>query len=176
MPGDDGYENTMINRAYVQRMARYNRWQNENLYGVADRLTAEERQRERGAFFGSIHKTLSHLLWGDQIWMSRFAASPKPQGNIAQSVALYAEWEGLKSKRADFDRRIVAWADYIEPDWLAAEQTFFSGAIGREVPKPRWVLVTHMFNHQTHHRGQVHCMLTQAGRRPSDTDLTFMAE
>jgi len=176
MPGDDGYENTMINRAYVQRMARYNRWQNENLYGVADRLTAEERQRERGAFFGSIHKTLSHLLWGDQIWMSRFAAAPKPQGNIAQSVALYAEWEGLKSKRADFDRRIIAWADYIEPDWLAAEQTFFSGAIGREVTKPRWVLVTHMFNHQTHHRGQVHCMLTQAGRRPSDTDLTFMAE
>ena len=176
MPGDDGYENTMINRAYVQRMARYNRWQNENLYGVADRLTAEERQRERGAFFGSIHKTLRHLLWGDQIWMSRFAAAPKPQGSIAQSVALYAEWEGLKSKRADFDRRIVAWADYIEPDWLAAEQTFFSGAIGREVTKPRWVLVTHMFNHQTHHRGQVHCMLTQAGRRPSDTDLTFMAE
>ena len=129
MPGDDGYENTMINRAYVQRMARYNRWQNENLYGVADRLTAEERQRERGAFFGSIHKTLSHLLWGDQIWMSRFAAAPKPQGSIAQSVALYAEWEGLKSKRADFDRRIIAWADYIEPDWLAAEQTFFSGAI-----------------------------------------------
>jgi hypothetical protein len=51
----------MIDRAYVQRMARYNRWQNENLYGVADGLPDEERRRERGAFFGSIHKTLSHL-------------------------------------------------------------------------------------------------------------------
>jgi uncharacterized damage-inducible protein DinB len=166
----------MIDRAYVQRMARYNRWQNENLYGVADRLTAEERQRERGAFFGSIHKTLSHLLWGDQTWLSQFAAAPKPEGNIAASVALYGDWEDLKSKRTDFDRPIIAWADRIEPDWLAAEQTFFSGAIGREVTQPRWVLVTHMFNHQTHHRGQVHCMLTQAGVRPSDTDLTFLPE
>ena len=62
----------MIDPAYVQRMARYNRWQNANLYGVADTLSDEERRRERGAFFGSIHKTLSHLLWGDRIWMSRF--------------------------------------------------------------------------------------------------------
>ena len=176
MPGHDGYESIMIDRAYIQRLARYNRWQNENLYGVADRLTAEERQRERGAFFGSIHKTLSHLLWGDQTWMSRFAAAPKPEGNIAASVALYADWEDLKSKRAEFDRVMIAWADRIEPDWLAAEQTYFSGAIGREVTKPRWVLVTHMFNHQTHHRGQVHCMLTQAGGRPSDTDLPFLPE
>src|SRR5262249_22591539 len=137
----------MIDRAYVQRLARYNCWQNGNLYGVADRLTGPERQRERSAFFGSIHKTLSHLLWADQIWMSRFDAATKPGGNIAQSVVLYADWEDLKSKRADFDQCIIAWADHIQPDWLAAEQTFFSGAIGREVTQPRWVLVTHMFNH-----------------------------
>ena len=73
----------MIDRAYVQRMARYNRWQNENLYGVADRLSAEERCLERGAFFGSIHKTLNHLLWGDRSWMSRFTDMPKPQGGTA---------------------------------------------------------------------------------------------
>ncbi len=166
----------MIDRSYVQRMARYNRWQNDNLYGVADRLSADERQRERGAFFGSIHKTFSHLLWGDQMWMSRFTAAPLPQANIAQSVTLHADWEKLKSDRADFDRGIIAWADGIEPDWLDAEQTFFSNAIGRELTRPRWVLVTHMFNHQTHHRGQVHCMLTQAGVRPSDTDLSVMPE
>jgi uncharacterized damage-inducible protein DinB len=164
----------MIDRAYVQRMALYNRWQNENLYGIADRLSVEERQRERGAFFGSIHKTLSHLLWGDQIWMSRFTDMPKPEGGIPESVALYADWETLKSERAAFDRKILDWASTVQPAWLAADQTYFSGAVGREVTKPRWVLVTHMFNHQTHHRGQVHCMLTQAGGRPSDTDLPFM--
>ena len=69
----------MIDPAYVQRMARYNRWQNANLYGVADTLPDEERRRERGAFFGSIHKTLSHLLWGDQVWMSRFTDVQRPE-------------------------------------------------------------------------------------------------
>ena len=75
----------MIDPAYVQRMARYNRWQNANLYGVADTLSDEERRRERGAFFGSIHKTLSHLLWGDRIWMSRFTPEvEKPQVGIPE--------------------------------------------------------------------------------------------
>ena len=72
----------MIDHGYVQRMARYNRWQNENLYGVADALSDAERRRERGAFFGSIHATFSHLLWADQIWMSRLAGSPRPEGGI----------------------------------------------------------------------------------------------
>jgi uncharacterized damage-inducible protein DinB len=166
----------MIDGAYVQRMARYNRWQNDNLYGTADRLSDDERRRERGAFFGSIHKTLSHLLWGDHTWMSRFTDIPKPPGGIPESVSLYSDWEALKRERKDFDASMIAWADTIEPAWLAAEQTFYSGASKREWTHPRWVLVTHMFNHQTHHRGQVHSMLTQAGGKPSDTDLTFLPD
>jgi uncharacterized damage-inducible protein DinB len=164
----------VIDRAYVQRMARYNRWQNENLFGVVDRLSAEERERERGAFFGSIHKTLSHLLWGDQIWMSRFTNVPKPQAGIPESVTLYPDWSRLKAERVSFDQRIIDWADTAEDAWLAAEQTYFSAATKREWTRPRWMLVAHMFNHQTHHRGQVHCMLTQAGGRPYDTDLPVM--
>jgi uncharacterized damage-inducible protein DinB len=166
----------MIDRAYVQRMARYNRWQNENLYGTADRLSAEERCRERGAFFGSIHKTLSHLLWGDQSWMSRFTDLPRPQVGIPDSVTLYPDWEKLKALRADFDRKILDWADSVDDAWLAEDMTYYSGATKREWTRPRWALVTHMFNHQTHHRGQVHGMLTQAGSRPSDTDLPFMPD
>ena len=129
----------MIDGAYVQRMARYNRWQNENLYDVADRLSAEERRRARGAFFGSIENTLNHLLWGDQIWMSRFADTPKPKGGIAESVSLYGDWEMLKSARADFDQTIIDWADTVQPEWLAGDLTYFSGAIGREVTAPRSV-------------------------------------
>lgn len=166
----------MIDRAYVQRMARYNRWQNENLYGVADRLSDEERRRERGAFFGLIHKTLSHLLWADRIQMSRFTDVPRPPGGISESVSLYPDWNTLTDERARFDGTIINWADAVEPSWLAADHTYYSGAIKRELTKPRWVLVTHMFNHQTHHRGQVHCLLTQAGGRPHDTDLPFMPE
>ncbi len=146
----------MIDRAYAQRMARYNRWQNQNLYGVADGLSGEERGRERGAFFGSIHKTLSHLLWGDQIWMSRFTDVPKPQAGIPESVSLYPDWPGLKAERVRFDQTIIDWADTIEEAWLAAEQTYYSAATKRELTRPRGLLITHMFNHQTHHRGQVH--------------------
>jgi uncharacterized damage-inducible protein DinB len=166
----------MIDRAYVQRMARYNRWQNENLYGVADTLSDDERRKERGAWFGSIHKTLSHLLWGDKIWMSRFTDLPKPDVGIPGSVSLFPDWHKLKAERIDFDQTIVGWADVVDDRWLAADQTFFSAATQREWTRPRWMLVTHMFNHQTHHRGQVHSMLTQAGGRPSDTDLTVMPE
>src|SRR5262249_6671309 len=135
-----------------------------------------ERRRARGAFFGSIENTLNHLLWGDRIWMSRFAGTPKPPGGIPQSVSLYGDWGTLKSARADFDRTIIDWADAVQPEWLAGDMTYFSGAIGREVTAPRWVLVTHLFNHQTHHRGQVHCLLTPAGGRPSDTDLPFLQD
>ena len=166
----------MIDRAYVQRMARYNRWQNENLYGVADRLSDEERRKERGAFFGSIHKTLSHLLWADRIQMSRFTDVPRPPVGIPESVSLYPDWNALKHERAGFDGTIIVWADAVDTSWLATDLTYYSGAIKRELTKPRWVLVAHMFNHQTHHRGQVHCLLTQAGGRPHDTDLPFMPE
>ena len=166
----------MIDVAYVQRMARYNRWQNENLYGVADGLSDDERRRERGAFFGSIHKTLNHLLWGDRVWLSRFADTPKPEVGIPDSVALHAEWETLRRERAAFDKVMEDWAGRIDQSWLARDLTWFSLAIKREVKKPNWQLVTHLFNHQTHHRGQVHCMLTQAGGKPHDTDLFVMPE
>src|SRR3954463_8410679 len=116
----------MIDPAYVQRMARYNRWQNANLYGVADTLSDEERRRERGAFFGSIHKTLSHLLWGDCTWMSRFSDVPKPAVGIAGSVTLYPDWEGLKRDRAAMDRKIIDWSDGVDKTRLAGGYSWFS--------------------------------------------------
>jgi uncharacterized damage-inducible protein DinB len=164
----------MIDAAYVQRMARYNRWQNENLYGAADTLSDVERRRARGAFFGSIHATLNHLLWGDRIWMSRLAGTAKPEGGIPQSVALYEDWSDLKRERAAFDGVIVDWADRLDDAWLEGELAYYSGAIKADLRRPKWLLVTHMFNHQTHHRGQVHCMLTQAGSKPGDTDLPLL--
>jgi uncharacterized damage-inducible protein DinB len=164
----------MIDAAYVQRMARYNRWQNENLYGAADTVSDAERRRARGAFFGSIHATLNHLLWGDRIWMSRLAGTAKPEGGIPQSVSLYEDWNDLKRERAAFDAVIVDWADRLEDTSLEGDLAYFSGAIKADLRKPKWLLVTHMFNHQTHHRGQVHCMLTQAGSKPGDTDLPLL--
>ena len=166
----------MIDAAYIQRMARYNRWQNDNLYGAADRLPDDDRRRDRGAFFGSIHDTLNHLLWGDTAWMSRFTDVPKPVASIRESVSLFAAWDDLKRERARMDAKMLSWADTVDPAWLVADYTWFSAAAQREVTKPTWQLIVHMFNHQTHHRGQVHAMLTQAGGKPSDTDLFLMPE
>jgi uncharacterized damage-inducible protein DinB len=155
-------------------MADYNCWQNGNLYGAADRLTDGERKQPRGAFFGSIHATLNHLLWGDQIWMSRFAGTPRPNvPGIPESVAMFESWDELRRERQAFDRVIIDWAGSLDAGWLEGDLEWFSGAAGRELARPKWLLVTHMFNHQTHHRGQVHCMLTQAGAKPGTTDLPF---
>ena len=164
----------MITPAYVRAMADYNRWQNSNLYGAADALADAVRKEQRGAFFGSIHGTLSHLLWADQVWMSRFAGTPRPKAaGIPESAGMVESWDELKRERIAFDDVIIAWADKLDPTWLEGDLTWFSGASKRERTKPKALLVAHFFNHQTHHRGQVHCMLTQCGVKPGDTDLPF---
>ena len=164
----------MITVDYVRTMASYNSWQNENLYGAAGTLTDAQRKEQRGAFFGSIHGTLNHLLWADQMWMSRFAGTPKPNApGIAGSSAMFEVWADIVRERRAFDQVMIAWATNLDSQWLENDLTWLSGAAGREVTKPKWLLVTHLFNHQTHHRGQVHCMLTQCGAKPGATDLPF---
>jgi uncharacterized damage-inducible protein DinB len=155
-------------------MARYNAWQNANLYGAAAGLSDAERRRDRGAFFGSIHATLSHLLWGDTVWMSRFDGWEKPEGGISGSAEFEGDWDRLAERRREADARIRDWAGRVTPGWLASELTFYSGVLGREVSTPAALCAVHFFNHQTHHRGQVHAMLTAAGARPGDTDLFVM--
>ena len=161
----------MMRPAYVQRMARYNCWQNENLYTSADRLSDAERRSDRGAFFKSIHGTLSHILWGDGQWMSRFEKQELPPGGIKEYATLFPDWDGLKAKRVAMDAFIVMWADGLKDKSLEGDISWFSNAAQRDVTKPAWEVLAHFFNHQTHHRGQVHAMLTQAGGKPYDTDI-----
>lgn len=165
----------MITPAHTQLMARYNRWQNQSLYAAADQLSDAERKLDQGAFFGSIHATLSHLLWGDRVWLNRFAGTPQPAARSPKdSVQSLMPWDDLKRERKDFDETILAWSQKLEPAWLEGDLTWYSGAAGREISRPRWLLVTHLFNHQTHHRGQVHAMLTRLGARPEATDLMLI--
>ncbi|MFT5486412.1 MAG: putative damage-inducible protein DinB [Paracoccaceae bacterium] len=166
----------MITAEYIRTMAEYSAWQNESVFGAADTLDDAERRRDRGAFFGSIHATLNHLLWGDQIWMSRFAGTPEPKSpTIPESVDQIGDWEELKRERISFDGVITNWADAVEPKWLGGTLTWFSVAANHEISAPLGLLVTHMFNHQTHHRGQANAMLTAAGAKPDDTDLMLLA-
>ncbi|MEL6583693.1 MAG: DinB family protein [Pseudomonadota bacterium] len=165
----------MITPDWVRMMARYTAWQNQSICSAANALPNADRQAPRGAFFGSIEGTLNHLLWGDRMWMSRFAGTPKPSApSIAESVNEVPEWPQFLMARAEMDQMIAAWAASVTEEDLAGDLTWYSGAAGREVSKPMAFLVTHFFNHATHHRGQVHAMLTASGARPDDTDLFLM--
>ena len=164
----------MIDTGYVRLMARYGTWQNESLIAAADTLDGDARRLGRGAFFGSIENTLNHLLWGDRIWLSRFSDSPPPDGGIAASVSLAPDWSSYKAERRETDAAITSWASAITDRDLQGDLAWHSGAIGQEIVRPVALLVVHLFNHQTHHRGQVHAMLTAAGARPEATDLPFM--
>jgi uncharacterized damage-inducible protein DinB len=147
----------LVTPSFVRTMAAYNAEMNRRIYAAAQRLPETARRLERGAFWGSIHGTLCHLLWGDQIWMSRFDGWPKPAVGIKESRMLVADFAELSRARSDADRGISSWAEGL--------------AANRELRQPRSLLVTHFFNHQTHHRGQVHAMITACGEETGDTDL-----
>ena len=157
-------------------MARYNAWQNEGLRRAIEALDMEVLQAGRGAFFGSIWGTANHLLWADQLWMSRFDGGPAPEGGIKESPGLCATPGIWEAERFRTDGRIRLWADALDAVDLVGDLTWYSGMLGRELTKPVALCVTHFFNHQTHHRGQLHAMLTAAGVNMPDTDLIVMPE
>jgi uncharacterized damage-inducible protein DinB len=164
----------MISVAYVQTMARYNTWQNRNIYEAAKGLTDAQRKEDRGAFFGSIHATLNHILWADQMWLMRLGVAPQPAArSIPEGLAQFEDWETLTAKRSSFDSDIQDWADGLEPAALDGKLEWFSGSAGCRMSTPKAVVITHIFNHQTHHRGQVHAILTGFGIKPGVTDLPF---
>jgi uncharacterized damage-inducible protein DinB len=145
----------MVTRDWCRLMAAYNAEMNRRLYAAADRLEEAQRRADRGAFFGSVHGTLSHLLWGDTTWMSRFAGWAAPGVGIQGSTTLHADWERLKADRIAADARIEAWAATLDADWLGGTLSWFSGALQRDVSRPRWVLVTHFFKNISEERGVV---------------------
>ena len=164
----------MITPAYARGFAAYNSEMNRRIYAAAGRLSDGERRQGRGAFFGSIQGTLNHLLWADQAWMSRFAGWPKPAVPGTESAQLYDDFTEMRAKRIELDAGIEAWAKDLTEDWLEGELTWFSGIAQREVTAPKSIVLVHMFNHQTHHRGQAHALLTGAGEATGDTDLAFI--
>lgn len=166
----------MITDQYCRTMAQYNQWQNNNLRAIVDKMSDEELRLDRGAFFSSIFATMNHLLWGDQLWISRFDGGDGPSvgGDLHdQLTADKAQWDPLRDA---MDLRILAWANDLGPDDLSGDLTWYSGMLDRELTEPKALCVTHFFNHQTHHRGQIHAMLTAAGQKTEDTDLILMSK
>jgi uncharacterized damage-inducible protein DinB len=166
----------MISPDWCRMMAAYNAEMNRRLYAAADGLNASARQADGGAFWGSIQGTLCHVLWGDTTWMSRFAAWEKPSVGMKQSPVMITDWAELKSRRVVADRQIEAWAASLAPEDLALPLSWYSAIVARDVSMPCWIAVGHFFNHQTHHRGQAHALLTRAGAATGDTDLPWVLD
>jgi len=164
----------MITPHYVRALSAYNAEMNRRVYSAAARLSDEDRKLDRGAFFGSIHGTLNHLLWADAAWMSRFAGSPMPGEKPEQGNPIFGDFGEMQARRARIDADIGAWAADLTDAWLAGDLTWYSGMLKREMTGPKTALIIHMFNHQTHHRGQAHALLTAAGEDPGGTDIAFI--
>ncbi|WP_089994604.1 DinB family protein [Cognatiyoonia koreensis] len=156
-------------------MARYNTWQNSGLRDVVDKMSDAELRKDRGAFFGSVMATLNHLLWGDMIWMSRFDMGEAPPGGITESVHLTPTKAVWAAERFRMDGRITEWARHLKAIDLAGDLNW-TNTNGEAKTDRMWVCVTHFFNHQTHHRGQVHAMLTAAGQTLPATDIPALLD
>lgn len=155
-------------------MARYNAWQNKWLRGIVEPMSEEELTRDRGAFFGSIFGTLNHILWADMFWFYRLGLSEKPDVEAKdhkETTPTIAVWG---AERFKMDGQINEWARKVKAIDLTGDVVWRSSMKNKDMVNSRAACIMHMFNHQTHHRGQVHAMLTAAGQKTDDTDLLFM--
>lgn len=161
-----------MNAEQARVFARYNQWMNRKVYEACATLDDDERRRDRGAFFGSIHGTLNHLLVGDRIWMGRFTGEASGIQRLDQE--LFADFDALRAERERFDARIIEWAAHLGDADLARPFEFTGTTNPVRRRAPLWFILSHFFNHQTHHRGQVSTLLSQAGRDIGITDLSYL--
>jgi len=168
----------MVSPEWLAALARYNRWMNEKLCRIAGTLSDDVRKRDCGAFFKSIHGTFNHLLVADRIWLGRFQGVALPDGSLgpggirALDQELYSSFDEFCVERAATDAELSAWVEDLTPERLAA--TFVFQRLGQRNEVPLWWAVSHVFNHQTHHRGQITTLLNQLGHDPGVTDLYAM--
>lgn len=157
---------------HVRLMARYNSWMNGRLYTACEKLPDTDRKRDLGAFFGSIHGTLNHLLLADQIWLGRFAGKAPAITRLDQE--LYGLFRDLQVERWNTDFHLIEWAAKQTEQSLARDLEYVGIVEPVKKRVPLWLAATHLFNHQTHHRGQVTALLTRLGVDPGVTDLVAM--
>jgi uncharacterized damage-inducible protein DinB len=165
----------MISAAYCRLMARYNTWQNTSLVAAADGLDHEDRWKDRGAFFRSIAATLNHLYWADALMLERLKGNARPEESIQHSLTSPSDWDEFKALRSRRNEDIEAWSVRLRDADLNGMLVWYPGDGSTRIEKPKALCAVQLFNHQTHHRGQVHAMLTAAGAKPEPTDLHLLA-
>jgi len=158
-------------RRHFQMFADYNRWANAQVYDACSTLTNEEYRVDKGAFFGSAHRTLNHLLAADRIWMKRITGNGEAPN--ALDAVLHEEFGDLRLARVAEDRRIIDVVDGLSEDQLAASFTYTPISNPVPITQPLAPVLAHLFNHQTHHRGQVHTILTAMDKPSLVLDLVY---
>ena len=151
--------------------AAYNRWANARVYDAAEALTDKEWQKDTGAFFGSMMATLNHLVVADRIWMRRFTGlgeAPNALDTIVDRTLA-----GLRAARIAEDARISAWIDALQPLEFDGRFTYVTVTDIRTVSQRIAPALAHFFNHQTHHRGQAHTILTALGKPSLQLDMIY---
>ncbi len=170
----------MMQKETFQLFAQYNRWMNEKLFTASAKLSEEELRKDRGAFFGSVLGTLNHIFVGDIVWLKRFALSPHDFPSLKNLRAipipesldaiLFDNLDALREARQQLDADIVRFCDELTPEQLM-EKLDYKNFKGDNYADQLGLLIHHLFNHQTHHRGQATTLLSQVDIDVGPTDL-----
>ena len=158
-------------RQHFQMFASYNRWANTQIHEAASALDEDELNRNTGAFFGSMIGTLNHVLVADRIWLKRFTGEGAAASKL--DTILHPDLPSLRAARDAEDARIVAWIDSLGDKDFRGRFTYITVTDMRTVSQRLAPALAHFFNHQTHHRGQAHTILTSLGKPSLALDLIY---
>ena len=156
--------------SHFETLTAYNRWANTRLYEACAGLGDAARKRDRRAFFGSIHNTLNHILVGDRLWLDRVEGIDSDA--VTLDRVLFDDFDALRGARIAEDDRLGGVLANMDEERIAGDLAYRNVA-GEPFRTPMRLVLTHLFNHQTHHRGQVHGMLSHAGVPPPELDLIY---
>jgi uncharacterized damage-inducible protein DinB len=159
-------------KPHFSMLAHYNAWANRRLYDAAAKLPDGDYRAERGAFFGSVHRTLNHLLVTDRIWMRRLSGEGPTY--TALDIVPYDSLAALRPEREAEDERIIAFIDGLDDARLKASVSYRTITSPQEITQPLAPALLHLFNHETHHRGQVHALLSGFGGREAAPSLDLI--
>jgi len=161
-------------REYCVLMSEYNAHMNRRTYALCGEIGEEGRRADRGAFFGSIHRTLDHLVWADRLFEMRLTGRPRVGPPVGVAEESEPDFGRLRAERERLDASLLAWAREVTPETLAAPFDFRPLSYPVAQRMPLYVLAVQMFNHQTHHRSQVLTLLTQMGVEVGSTDIPYI--
>ncbi len=161
-------------------MACNNAWANHRLLGVCSRLSDEEFGAPRTGFFGSLRATANHLITVDWFYvdaLERAFAGREPHdepGRFFEPEEPFATCERLVPAQREVDRRLVELCRTLTDERLLRQPVRIRRRRGESVDlAPR--LLAHLFQHQIHHRGQMHAMLSSTEQSPPQLDEFFCA-